>query len=388
MQSCVDRCTQTIRTIRQVPVYVDLAELRLSFAVMEPQSIVDPGKIALYGDYLFVVDRAEGIHIIDNSNPSFPKFLKYIRLQGCYDVSIKGTTLYANNGPDLVLLDISNLDDIRLTARRKVALNFSLIRPEGYIYKYEEEEVVEVLENVNCNQPHLGAHRDFIASGGSSSAQGSMSRFAVVNDYLYVVDYESLISFDIRGVVPQKKQQIDLNQGEVETITATDKELFIGTTTGMIIYNYVNNPEAPQFVSVFAHSRACDPVVVKDSTAYITTKSGNFCGWANDQLLVVNVRNSSQPQLLAVYPMESPNGLGIDQNNTLFICDDVGGLKIFNADNPLQIDASRYSIVESMVPYDVILSNNLAIVSAENGVYQYDYSDPRNPTQLSILYQK
>jgi hypothetical protein len=80
--------------------------------------------------------------------------------------------------------------------------------------------------------------------------------------------------------------------------------------------------------------------------------------------------------------MTKPKGLGID-NKTLFVCDD--GLKIFDATNPQTIMANQLLHKSGMSGYDVIPFENTLMMVAEDGIYQYDYSDLNNIHQISKL---
>ena len=389
LNACVDRCTRTITRIEQVPVTMPLSELRSSFAVSAAKQIEQAGKIAIYKEFLFVIERGEGIHILDNSQPSSPFGIKFIELKGCHDVSIRSNILYAGNGPDLISISLEDLNNIKVVGRIKDAMNLDLVTGDNYIYKYDQKEVTEIQEGVDCHEGTgvvIGMEDDVdFNTVDASGAVGSMSRFIIVGDFMYVVDNQSLIPFGIKGT-PTKYESVDLGIGGIETITATSEELYIGSTTGMFIFRYKDNPSQPEYVSHFRHTRACDPVVVKDDVAYVTLKGGNQCGASPNVLLLIDVKNSSEPRIIAEYGMSSPNGLGIDTDNNLFICDDAAGLKIYDATDHFKIGQSRLSIIDDIVAYDVILNNQIAIVSAKTAVYQYDYSDPANPVKLCTLF--
>lgn len=89
------------------PVYVNLEEAR-NITFEEPRELGDPGKIYYKGGILFVVEWFKGIHVFDDSDPSNPVPLKFIKISGVTDVAISGSTMYANNLQDLVSIDLSN----------------------------------------------------------------------------------------------------------------------------------------------------------------------------------------------------------------------------------------------------------------------------------------
>ncbi|HMN89006.1 MAG TPA: hypothetical protein PKD70_00640 [Saprospiraceae bacterium] len=85
--------------------------------VSDSRAIQKLGKMYYKDGYIFAGERGQGIHIIDNRDPFNPRRLKFIEIAGNSDVAIKGNFLYANNLFDLVVLDISNLDQIRVVSR-------------------------------------------------------------------------------------------------------------------------------------------------------------------------------------------------------------------------------------------------------------------------------
>jgi hypothetical protein len=125
---------------------------------------------------------------------------------------------------------------------------------------------------------------------------------------------------------------------------------------------------------------ACDPVVVKGNYAYVTVRSGRTCGGEINQLDVVDITNLSSPFIARSYNMHNPHGLGVD-GNLLFICDGTVGLKVFNNTNPLEVGDHLMHQFQNIQATDIIPHNNIAIMIGNDGLYQYDYSNP-NAIQL------
>ncbi|MDR3058499.1 MAG: hypothetical protein LBU84_10220, partial [Prevotella sp.] len=115
---------------------------------------------------------------------------------------------------------------------------------------------------------------------------------------------------------------------------------------------------------------------------YVTVRSGNFCGQNSNELFIVDVSDVKHPKQIVSYSMTNPKGLGID-NGTLFLCDD--GLKIFKSDDPQKLMSNQLQHHKGMDGFDVIPSNNVLMMIADDGLYQYDYSDLKNIKQLSKL---
>lgn len=205
---------------------------------------------------------------------------------------------------------------------------------------------------------------------------GSMARFAINGNYLYTVDMQNLRTFDISNPAqPIYKTRKSLGF-DIETLFPFDKYLLVGTQTGMQVVS-IQNPENPQWLSTYTHIRTCDPVVAQDSIAYVTLRAGTTCGTANvNQLEIINIKNPSAPQLLKTYPLTNPYGLAVD-GNKLFVCDGNAGLRVFRMDTPTTLtQTALYSY--AVKAYDVIPYNNNLIMSAEDGIYQYAYSQANN----------
>ncbi len=100
-----------------VPIYANnLAEVKTVKATA-PQTIVNGGKLYTTGSLLFQVELDSGIHIINYADPQNPQKLGFIRSFLCKEVTEKGGFIYTNNMADLVVIDIRNLNDIKVVGR-------------------------------------------------------------------------------------------------------------------------------------------------------------------------------------------------------------------------------------------------------------------------------
>lgn len=211
---------------------------------------------------------------------------------------------------------------------------------------------------------------------------GSMARFALSKNYLYVVDNTSIqvYSLDANGAT-QFVNKVSVGFG-VETIFAQNDDLFLGANDAMYIYS-IADPATPQFVSRYQHLMACDPVVVNENLAYVTLRIRDNCRLAGeDALEIIDVSNKLQPRLIKTYSVQTPYGLGID-GSTLFVCEGNNGLKIFNAQDPNQLTLLKH--YKDIHAYDVIPNSGILILTGNDGIFQYDYSDPSEVTLLSHL---
>ncbi|RNI30596.1 hypothetical protein EFB08_04930 [Rufibacter latericius] len=397
LTSCTDECESTITYTTYEPVMMTKTELRNSVKVEPARALQKPGKIYVFGNYLFVNEQQEGIHIIDNSNPAAPQRLSFLAIPGNVDLAVKGNTLYADNYIDLVVFDISNPQAVKQQNRVEniFQLNGYAVNgnQESFVARYKERIVTEPSTYLDCD----GNIQDrvFFTDGTGSAAQfnssgfrgavpsgkgGSMARFTISEDHLYIVNTNSLQLFNITDQAhPQRGASIQLGWG-IETIFPYQDKLFIGSTTGMHIYDN-SNPTNPVHLSTYAHVNSCDPVVVDGDLAWVTLRSGNACAGFTNQLEVINISNPRAPQLIKTYPMQHPHGLGIDAS-TLFLCEGAFGLKTFNIKNPLRVAENQLQHFKDLHAYDVIPLGNILIMVGDDGLYQYD---SRNPSQLKLL---
>jgi hypothetical protein len=88
--------------------------------------------------------------------------------------------------------------------------------------------------------------------------------------------------------------------------------------------------------------------------------------------------------LIQSYPMNGPNGLGID-GDILFVCDGDAGLKVYNATDKLHIDDHMIARFPNIKTYDVIPVGGYLFMIGDDGFYQYDYSNLQDIKQISLI---
>ncbi len=212
--------------------------------------------------------------------------------------------------------------------------------------------------------------------GDSSTGHGgSMARFAVVQNNLYTVTPNSLKQFDLtEPSLPNMVDSIYLT-ATAETIFPYGNNLFIGTQNGMKIYD-IGVSGYPVELSTYQHITSCDPVVVQDNYAYVTLNSNSdWCNRNVNRLDIIDISNLYNPNRIAEYSMQGPQGLGVD-GNLLFVCDN--GLRVYDITNKSNIQLKQYFNINAT---DVIPHNNLLLVTGDDGIYQYSYDG----TSLTLL---
>ena len=105
---CKDYVDEYVTYTINEPIFMSASEFRSAVAVEEPQPIEVQGKIVFFNGYLYVSQPEEGIHVIDNRDPSNPRNVAFIELLGNADMQVRNNILYADSYVDLVWFDISD----------------------------------------------------------------------------------------------------------------------------------------------------------------------------------------------------------------------------------------------------------------------------------------
>jgi hypothetical protein len=113
------------------PLVISKTEFAASVAIVDPIPINESGKIYTYEDYLFINDKYQGVHVINNTNPESPHKIAFIKIPGNVDISVKDNFLYADSITDLIVLDISNINEIKQVNRLEGVLRDNVVFPAG-----------------------------------------------------------------------------------------------------------------------------------------------------------------------------------------------------------------------------------------------------------------
>ena len=395
--SCKDKVLETRTFTGNKPIYLSFEDMRDGIKSIPAEDLKQTGKMYFYNNYVFVNEYLKGIHIIDNSDPSNPQNIKFVEIPGNIDMAIKDNYLYVDSYVDFVILDISKIEDISEVYRVENVFPYqvpeydytyplaTIDRDFGVVVGYTIEEVEETYETTGDNwgfnfyRYDMLTEASFDGGSGTSGGQsvgiaGSMARFSIYEDNIYLLNETILNVYDISNL-GEPTYVTELNTMTIaETLFLYEEKLFMGTQTGMRVYS-LSNPAAPVFISQFSHIQSCDPVVVEDGYAYVTLRSGSACGGFANQLDVVDISVITSPQLVKSYEMTNPHGLGIQEDKSLFICDGEAGLKVYDASDPLRIDENMLYHFPEMNAFDVIPLGNLIMMIGEDGLYQYNFEE-------------
>jgi hypothetical protein len=405
-----DKCTNNATFTEWIPIYVSDADFRPEPKMQAARALKNPGKIYFYDKYMLINEVREGIHIIDNSNVQSPQNIGFINVAGNIDIAVKGNILYADSYMDLLSIDISNIQQPKLVKRNQEVFQGSFWRDptRGWLVGYNPQQVTK---DFDCNDPRLNngswfiqgdrvftscANCNMASSFPASATQskgavpttgtgGSMARITLMSDYLYAINNSQVQVYDVKKLSdPILASSFNVAWG-IETLFPFGDKLFIGSMTGMFIFD-VTNPLRPTQLSIFTHARVCDPVVAEGKTAYVTLRNGSTCQGFNNQLEVVDITSLTAPKLVKIYPMKNPRGLSV-LDKTLYLCDD--GFKIYDVTNANEVDKNLKAHIAGFDTYDVIVYYNgkqkVAMVIGKDGFYQFDVTSSSQPKELSKI---
>lgn len=393
-----------------IPNYEQPNQLSAKIAVTAAKDYAQAGKIITYGQYIFINRPMEGIHVVDNSNPSNPVNMHFISIPGSLDMSIIDNHLYTDMYSALVVFSIEDITAPELLSDFIVEdvfyydpyihlpetidestpyRNYEPIdNTQGIVTSWRVEIRQEPLED----QIMYAIDRMEIALEATTSSAdqpqtqtstaGSMTRFLPVDNYLYTINFNELILFAIGSDYrPSRFARVDTGT-QAETLFLLNDLLFVGSTTGMLMYD-VATASNPEYLNSIEHFRSCDPVVADSAYAYVTLRGGTNCFTDLNELQIIDIQNPQEAlEVVARQVLFNPHGLAI-HNDHLIVCDGTAGIKVLDVSdrtNPRIITTENIPFA-----YDIIVDYPNATVVGESVIYQYDLSNLPNMTKVAEL---
>lgn len=381
--------------------YLSWEDLRSPVVSAEPRAIGEFSNIVVYKDYLIVSEAGEGLHIIDNSNASAPESISFIPVYGAQQFAVVGDILYARSYVDLVAIDISDPTNSVEVGRLEDVFPYDESPNEDFIEGYawladkEQGVVTDFTVEERCSSiTRTSSSGGGGCSGGSSSSSdsgsqsqrnigvaGSLASILVVDNYLYAIADYNVKTIDISAPsTPSLVNTLEVN-GNLETVYYYQDALYIGSSRAVDILD-ISDRENPASAGTFSHAWQCDPVVVSDSVAFSTLRSGFSCGGTLNQLDILDVSDITSPTLITSVEMEEPWGLAVE-GDYLFVADGQAGLKVLDVstvDAPTEVNnITEYSA------RDVIVKEGWGVLMGFDALVQFDYQDINDIQIISEL---
>jgi hypothetical protein len=221
-----------------------------------------------------------------------------------------------------------------------------------------------------------------ISNTTNQAKSGSITKFAIVGNYLYTIGLGTIEVFDITNRQEPKKINSVPTNTNIETIFSYLDRLYLGATDGVHIVD-ITIPSAPKILGMARHQVGCDPVVARGNIAYSTVLQSRVCNnginVSRSELMVISTNTL---QIINAIPLEEPQGLGYDENY-LFVCNGQFGIVIFDITN--EINPVRISTIYGINARDLIIDNHTLIVSSDKGYTFYNYDNIYSATKLTEI---
>jgi hypothetical protein len=221
-------------------------------------------------------------------------------------------------------------------------------------------------------------------SPGLTGKGGSMARFTISGNFLYIVEAQNLLVYSLADPAnPLFLKSMEIGP-EIETIFPFKNRLFVGSRTAVYFFS-LNDPANPVLESKISDpviNMRCDPVVANDTMAFATLNASGPCGGFQSILAVYDIRDFNKPVKIADRNLSAPFGLAY-QDSILYVCDGAAGLKLFNINNtskPIEIRILRDANYLDVIPYE-----NLLVCWTRTGMRLFDISNPANPEFITEL---
>lgn len=117
-------------------------EFENSTTLLPAEPILETGKIYIKDGYLFINKPNKGFHIFDNSNPSAPVNLAFLKVLGSSDLSIKNDIIYINNATDLIAVKPNFVNNTIEITKRIIDTFPELTAPNNCCYNNTPENEV------------------------------------------------------------------------------------------------------------------------------------------------------------------------------------------------------------------------------------------------------
>jgi len=395
-----DQNRKLVEVAYYTPVYAKPNQDVLKTTVIAPIPYSKAGKVITYKNYVLINKPLEGIHILDNSNPEAPENVAFLELKGNIDMAIVDDRLYADMFSALVVLDVSDMENPTLIEDFTVEEVFTYdpwwnFEPIAEVenYKYVDHDPVDhtkgivvgweyEVRQVEESKVNIFYYTDVLATSEAAqtlegeaqnlvSNAGSMTRFLPVDNFLYAINQNDLLLFEISQTEKPNRWGKLGTDTFAETLFKLNDLLFVGSVSGMLMYD-VSEPGNPNFLNKIDHFRSCDPVVADLNYAYVTLRGGTFCFTDRNELQIINIQDPKKLEVIATHLMFNPHGLAIYENHVI-VCDGTAGIKVVDV-----TDRSKPKVAETYpieFAYDVIVDYPNALVVGEEKLYQYDISE-------------
>lgn len=337
------------------------------------------------GDFAFVADLYNGLHIVDVSNPEEPDYIKGIALAGATDIEFSDAYLYmATQTTGMAIIDISTPEDTYVTsifAPKGVATSVRVDGTFAFISYNSISTGIRVLDITNKTDPFHDPAWVYAGSSGSS-----IGLFPDENILFFANDQFGLQKVDITDKsnmhplashnTPADALAIDVSGNYIYTVDNTVGNAF--EKEGLRIHEITTANQAAVFTikGFCATPGEANDIMVSSNYAYIAD--------GEQGLQITDISDKTDPKIVGNFNTPgNANGIFID-GNFAYVADGDQGITIIDITdktNPIltgTIDTGGYA-------RKIFVYEDYAFVAAEDkGLIIINISNKTSPVITGI----
>lgn len=432
---------------KAIAVYGDIEDIRNQPLNMANQNVENITKV-FYGDnFILIGEKDKGIHVVNSTNNKSLIMQSFINIPHVGEFYVEGSNLYVESLYDLLKVDISDPFNPNLIKRNNYAIREPFTNSKGEVlldfeyittsecFNLGTEEERELRKK---NKLYFDFNNELIPESviphtflGAGTKKGAANKMAYKNNYLYVLNRTSILTYSDGASGLSLVNTLDLitknNDAELETVYLDDEKLYIGSNIATFIVDasnsaspivsagyfrvrdelgdikvkklnkeqvnsYVKNNSTELIIagSIIAVTAAVvsaviivDPVLPNGDVAYITLH-----GASNELQVIDNTNQLNENDVLSRTSMTNPLGLSLLNDNTLVIGEGKEGLSVVDVSSPNSPTIDFHS--NNIISFDVIshptkYGEFLSINSEGISLYKYDFNS-KGVEFLSELY--
>ncbi len=330
------------------------------------------GGIFTKDKYVFIVKASGSLLILDVNNPSSPSETGYFSANGGYSVGgvyVSGNYAYVAEGEKgLIIVDVSNPSEpVKIGSFYSQDFDVKdVFVKDNYAYLANDYEII-ILDISNPTLPNK------ISNYGNFQ---NLKGIYVSGDYAYVGSDEYFLVLDISNPsAPQLKGYLE-TKPFVWDISVNGNYAYIAYSAGGLgIINISNSTSPIETSSIEGGDYAMD-VCVSDNYAYVADRRAG--------LRILDISNPNNPSQVGFsFTDDEAHGIHVS-GNYAYIADTYHGLKIFDISNPMspfEVGTLNTGYSDSQSAELVFVKDNYAYISDEyNGFIIADVSNPSSPS--------
>ncbi len=385
---CRSECKQTLYYTANVPVYASKASIRDAVTVETSLAVDSVAEMLSYKETLFLRNGTDGIHVIDNTDPSNPDNHAYIKIVPCFAMETNDDQLYVIQGTDLVVFDLSDVRNPVVKHRVNDLYNSDFAKGDSFVVGYEQQEVVKVLNDFSCSDQFIFPE-DEVIRGAISTPHGQIT---VHKDHIYTADNQSVVTLALNGSAAPgftSRMAAFNNIPDARLYILLDSILLFGTGSGLMALDITTNPASPVNTGGFFPAGGCNPIAIWDSLTFAPMfndlqEDESFC-FSNPMISVVDV--VTRRPISRVTGYSQPYYMHY-HNNRVLLCNGFEGFRIFGVQDRILLSDYIDNSGESNNVHarlGMLFGENNVLVYGNNGVFQYDISDRTIVKKLSEI---